>query len=63
MRFFWQLIEEQGEVSCGKSGTDETPQEHKQRGGSAPARIDSIVSIGSSYLVLFITKKRSLVEK
>ncbi|MHC8970434.1 hypothetical protein IUJ58_05135 [Priestia aryabhattai] len=26
------------EDSCGKSGTDETPQERKRRGGSAPAR-------------------------
>ncbi|MGG0463165.1 hypothetical protein [Priestia aryabhattai] len=36
--FFLQLIEEQGKDSCGESGTDETPQEHKRRGGSAPAR-------------------------
>ncbi|MBX9967726.1 hypothetical protein H7K06_09330 [Priestia aryabhattai] len=57
------MIEEQGEDSCGKSGTDEIPQERKRRGGSAPARIDSIVTIGASYLALFITKKRSLVEK
>ncbi|MHC8966456.1 hypothetical protein [Priestia aryabhattai] len=26
------------EDSCGESGTDETPQERKRRGGSAPAR-------------------------
>ncbi|MCQ9283708.1 hypothetical protein NQ129_18150 [Priestia aryabhattai] len=32
------MIEGQGEDSCGKSGTDETPQEHKRRGGSAAAR-------------------------
>ncbi|MED3878577.1 hypothetical protein [Priestia megaterium] len=32
------MIEEQGEDSCRKSGTDETPQERKQRGGSAAAR-------------------------
>ncbi|MBE5101534.1 hypothetical protein [Priestia aryabhattai] len=34
------MIEGQGEDSCGKSGTgtDETPQERKQRGGSPPAR-------------------------
>ncbi|MED4002684.1 hypothetical protein [Priestia aryabhattai] len=24
--------------SCGKSGTDETPQAHKRRGGSSAAR-------------------------
>ncbi|MGC3788235.1 MULTISPECIES: hypothetical protein [Priestia] len=28
----------QGEDSCGKSGTDETPQERKRRGGSTAAR-------------------------
>ncbi|MDR4219116.1 hypothetical protein FO518_16480 [Priestia megaterium] len=28
----------QGEDSWGKSGTGETPQEHKRRGGSAAAR-------------------------
>jgi len=32
------LIGEQGEDSCGNSGTDETPQERKQRGGSSAAR-------------------------
>ncbi|MFL0494179.1 hypothetical protein [Priestia megaterium] len=32
------MIEGQGENSCGKSGTDETPQERKQRGGSPAAR-------------------------
>ncbi|MCR8864224.1 MULTISPECIES: hypothetical protein [Priestia] len=32
------MIGGQGEDSCGKSGTDETPQERKQRGGSATAR-------------------------
>ncbi|MGG4329380.1 hypothetical protein ABEW33_21905 [Priestia megaterium] len=32
------MIEGQGEDSCGKSGTDETPQERKQRGGSPTAR-------------------------
>jgi len=29
------LIGGQGEYPCGKSGTDETPQERKRRGGSA----------------------------
>ncbi|MBX9985750.1 MULTISPECIES: hypothetical protein [Priestia] len=28
----------QDEDSCGKSGTGETPQEHKRRGGSPAAR-------------------------
>ncbi|MCQ9283179.1 hypothetical protein NQ129_15425, partial [Priestia aryabhattai] len=28
----------QGEDSCGKSGTGETPQERKRRGGSSTAR-------------------------
>ncbi|PGK31129.1 hypothetical protein CN902_09105 [Priestia megaterium] len=32
------MIGGQGEDSCGKSGTDETPQERKRRGGSAAAR-------------------------
>ncbi|MED3897303.1 MULTISPECIES: hypothetical protein [Priestia] len=32
------LIGEQGEDSCGKSGTGETPQERKQRGCSPAAR-------------------------
>ncbi|MBU8850793.1 hypothetical protein C2I27_27710 [Priestia megaterium] len=32
------MIGEQAEDSCGKSGTDETPQERKGRGGSASAR-------------------------
>ncbi|MED3939096.1 hypothetical protein Q0O85_04900 [Priestia megaterium] len=32
------MIEGQGEDSCGKSGTDETPQKRKQRGGSPAAR-------------------------
>ncbi|MBZ6486235.1 hypothetical protein SFC34_18385 [Priestia aryabhattai] len=32
------MIGGQGEDSCGNSGKDETPQEHKQRGGSAAAR-------------------------
>jgi len=32
------LIGGQGEDSCGKSGTDETPQERKRRGGSSAAR-------------------------
>ncbi|MED4237621.1 hypothetical protein [Priestia megaterium] len=32
------MIREQGKDSCGKSGRDETPQERKQRGGSAAAR-------------------------
>ncbi|MFE4036483.1 hypothetical protein [Priestia sp. YIM B13489] len=32
------MIREQGEDSCGTSGTDETPQAHKRRGGSSAAR-------------------------
>ncbi|WP_460113624.1 hypothetical protein [Priestia megaterium] len=32
------MIGEQGEDSCGESGTGETPQERKRRGGSAAAR-------------------------
>ncbi|MBQ4869050.1 hypothetical protein IHQ11_21500 [Priestia megaterium] len=32
------MIEGQGEDSCGKSGTDETLQERKRRGGSSPTR-------------------------
>ncbi|UYV51435.1 hypothetical protein [Priestia megaterium] len=32
------MIGERGEDSCGKSGTDETPQERKRRGGSSAAR-------------------------
>ncbi|MED3989061.1 hypothetical protein [Priestia aryabhattai] len=32
------MIGGQGEDSCGKSGTGETPQEHMRRGGSAVAR-------------------------
>ncbi|MEW4209626.1 hypothetical protein Q0O85_13840 [Priestia megaterium] len=31
------MIGGQGEDSCGKSGTGETPQEHKRRGGSPTA--------------------------
>ncbi|MGG2087129.1 hypothetical protein ABFY59_09015 [Priestia aryabhattai] len=31
------MIGGQGEDSCGKSGTGETPQERKQRGGSPAA--------------------------
>ncbi|QTL50823.1 hypothetical protein [Priestia aryabhattai] len=31
------MIGEQGEDSCGKSGTGETPQERKRRGGSSTA--------------------------
>ncbi|QCR30256.1 hypothetical protein C1N54_13420 [Priestia megaterium] len=30
--------EDEDEDSCGKSGTDETPQERKRRGGSSAAR-------------------------
>ncbi|MEE3895006.1 hypothetical protein ACFX4Y_08365 [Priestia sp. YIM B13446] len=37
-RCFQLLIGGQGEDSCGKSGTDETPQKRKRRGGSAAAR-------------------------
>ncbi|MBY0196560.1 MULTISPECIES: hypothetical protein [Priestia] len=32
------MIGGQGADSCGKNGTGETPQEHKQRGGSAASR-------------------------
>ncbi|MCM3153996.1 hypothetical protein POL88_09385 [Priestia megaterium] len=32
------MIGGQGEDSCRKSGTGETPQEHKRRGGSPAAR-------------------------
>ncbi|MDU9694429.1 MULTISPECIES: hypothetical protein [Priestia] len=32
------MIEGQGEDSCGKSRSDETPQARKRRGGSAAAR-------------------------
>ncbi|MBX9969619.1 hypothetical protein ACFW1J_16675 [Priestia aryabhattai] len=32
------MIGEQSEDSCGKSGTDETPQERKRRGGSSATR-------------------------
>ncbi|MBX9984387.1 hypothetical protein MMB68_00965 [Priestia sp. Y58] len=32
------MIGGQGEDSCGKNGTDEMPQEHKRRGGSAASR-------------------------
>ncbi|MET3685253.1 hypothetical protein ABIC37_000762 [Priestia megaterium] len=32
------MIGGQGEDYCGKSGTGETPQERKRRGGSAAAR-------------------------
>ncbi|MCM3095579.1 hypothetical protein [Priestia megaterium] len=32
------MIGGQGEDSCGKSGTGETPQERKRQGGSAAAR-------------------------
>ncbi|MED4008588.1 hypothetical protein P4629_24695 [Priestia aryabhattai] len=32
------MIGGQGEDSCGKSGTDETPQTRKRRGGSSAAR-------------------------
>ncbi|MGG3192905.1 hypothetical protein [Priestia aryabhattai] len=32
------MIGGQGADSCGKSGTGETPQERKRRGGSAAAR-------------------------
>ncbi|WP_243494595.1 hypothetical protein [Priestia aryabhattai] len=32
------MIGRQGEDSCGKSGTDETPQTRKRRGGSSAAR-------------------------
>ncbi|MED3851137.1 hypothetical protein P4607_07230 [Priestia megaterium] len=32
------MVGGQGEDSCGNSGTDETPQERKRRGGSSAAR-------------------------
>ncbi|WP_230183270.1 hypothetical protein [Priestia megaterium] len=32
------MIGGQGEDSCGNSGTGETPQERKRRGGSSTAR-------------------------
>ncbi|MED3937012.1 hypothetical protein [Priestia megaterium] len=32
------MIGERDEGSCGKSGTDETPQERKRQGGSEAAR-------------------------
>ncbi|MDD1514601.1 hypothetical protein [Priestia megaterium] len=32
------MIGGRAEDSCGKSGTDEIPQERKRRGGSAAAR-------------------------
>ncbi|MEK4716989.1 hypothetical protein NST66_05395 [Priestia sp. FSL W8-0524] len=32
------MIGRQGEDSCGESGTGETPQERKRRGGSPAAR-------------------------
>ncbi|MBZ6486721.1 hypothetical protein P5616_017635 [Priestia aryabhattai] len=32
------MIGGQGEDSCGKSGTGETPQKRKRRGGSSTAR-------------------------
>ncbi|MBK0006555.1 MULTISPECIES: hypothetical protein [Priestia] len=32
------MIGEQDEDSCGKISIDETPQEHKRRGGSSAAR-------------------------
>ncbi|MEM4995341.1 MULTISPECIES: hypothetical protein [Priestia] len=32
------MIGGKDEDSCGKSGTDETPQERERRGGSAAAR-------------------------
>ncbi|MEQ7804951.1 hypothetical protein [Priestia aryabhattai] len=31
------MVGGQGKDSCGNSGTDETPQEHKRRGGSSAA--------------------------
>ncbi|MBU8687511.1 hypothetical protein KM918_09205 [Priestia megaterium] len=33
------MIEGQGKDSCGKSGTDETPQERKRRGAQATRRL------------------------
>ncbi|MCR8926360.1 hypothetical protein NLI92_001670 [Priestia megaterium] len=37
------MIEGQGEDSCGNSGTDETPQERKRRGGSAAEQAVQII--------------------
>ncbi|MDR7242340.1 MULTISPECIES: hypothetical protein [Priestia] len=36
------MIGGQGEDSCGKSGTDETPQERKRRGGSSAAESEAL---------------------
>ncbi|MBU8853097.1 hypothetical protein C2I27_05330 [Priestia megaterium] len=56
------MIGEQDEDSWGKSGIDETPQEHKRRGGSSAAhgkrslaRNSTAVSqaIHTSLLILF----------
>ncbi|MCM3094914.1 hypothetical protein [Priestia megaterium] len=58
------MIGGQGEDSCGKSGTGETPQERKRRGGSAAARgkrslawkstaVQQAVQLMLSYLFVF----------
>ncbi|WP_223260132.1 hypothetical protein [Priestia megaterium] len=52
------MIGGQGEDSCRKSGTDETPQERKRRGGSSPpprkakscTEINSGVTRGSAHV-------------
>ncbi|MBU8853547.1 hypothetical protein BGM24_16365 [Bacillus sp. FJAT-26377] len=41
------MIGGQGEDSCRKSGTDETPQERKRRGGSSPPPAESEVLHGN----------------
>ncbi|WP_080890161.1 hypothetical protein [Priestia aryabhattai] len=47
---FQQLIGGQGEDSWGKSGTGETPQERKRRGGSPSAREKRILARKSTAL-------------
>ncbi|MFP8643554.1 hypothetical protein ACLHWY_18650 [Priestia aryabhattai] len=58
------MIGGQGKDSCGKSGTGETPQERKRRGGSAAARgkqslawkstaVSQAVPLMLSYLFVF----------
>ncbi|MGE7715948.1 hypothetical protein [Priestia megaterium] len=42
------MIGEQGENSCGKSGTDETPQERKRRGGSSATRGCTEINCGGT---------------
>ncbi|WP_312036089.1 hypothetical protein [Priestia aryabhattai] len=58
------MIGGQGKDSCGKSGTGETPQERKRRGGSAAARgkrslawkstaVSQAIQLMLSYLFVF----------